>query len=47
MEIENLPKDKLIEILKKIYNDEYSEIISMFYGIHISIVSSLESNYLN
>ena len=48
--IEN-ERDKLAKkcynMIKKIYNDEYSEIISMFYGIHISIVSSLESNYLN
>lgn len=38
---------KCYNMIKKIYNNEYSEIFSMFYGIHISIISSLESNYLN
>tara|TARA_A100001011_G_scaffold387642_1_gene465785 strand:+ start:43 stop:1038 length:996 start_codon:yes stop_codon:yes gene_type:complete len=48
--IEN-EKDKLAKkcytMIKNIYNEEYSEIVSLFYGIHISNISSLESNYSN
>jgi len=44
-------KDKLAKkcytMIKKIYKSEYSEIVSLFYGIHISEISSLESNYIN
>ena len=44
-------KDKLAKkcynMIKKIYNNEYSEIITLFYGTHISDISSLESNYSN
>ena len=38
---------KSYKMIKNIYNDKYSEIINLFYGIHISKISSLESNYIN
>ena len=38
---------KCYKMIKNIYNDKYSEIINLFYGIHISKISSLESNYIN
>lgn len=38
---------KCYKMIKNIYKDKYSEIIHLFYGIHISNISSLESNYIN
>jgi len=34
-------------MMKKMYEKEYSEFLKMFYGIHISQIKSLESDYLN
>lgn len=34
-------------MMKNMYKKEYSEIINMFYGIHVSKVKSLESDYFN
>lgn len=34
-------------MMQKMYSKEYSEFIKLFYGIHVSTVSSLESNYSN
>lgn len=34
-------------MMKNMYKKEYSEIINMFYGIHVSKIKSLESDYLN
>ena len=38
---------KCYKMIKNIYNNKYSEIVNLFYGIHISKISSLESEYLN
>lgn len=34
-------------MMQKMYSKEYSEFIQLFYGIHVSTVSSLESDYTN
>jgi ubiquitin C-terminal hydrolase len=43
--------DKLAEdcfkMMKNMYKKEYSEFLSMFYGIHVSSIKSLESDYTN
>jgi ubiquitin C-terminal hydrolase len=43
--------DKLAEacygMMKKMYKKEYSEFLNMFFGIHVSKIKSLESDYLN
>ena len=43
--------DKLAEtcykMMKNMYKKEYSEFLSMFYGIHVSQIKSLESDYEN
>tara|TARA_Y100000816_G_scaffold290383_2_gene278931 strand:- start:662 stop:1720 length:1059 start_codon:yes stop_codon:yes gene_type:complete len=36
---------KCYEMLKKMYSKEYSEVLTMFYGIEVSIINSKESNY--
>ena len=38
---------KCYTMMKKMYEQEYSEFLKMFYGIHISQIKSLESDYLN
>lgn len=38
---------KCYEMMKKMYKNEYSEMIELFYGIQISNVKSLESSYEN
>ena len=38
---------KCYEMMKIMYKQEYSEMIDLFFGIHVSKVSSLESNYEN
>ncbi len=35
------------QMLKNMYKKEYSEFLNMFYGIHVSQIKSLESNYIN
>jgi ubiquitin carboxyl-terminal hydrolase 8 len=35
------------EMMKNMYRKEYSEFIKLFYGIHVSTVTSMESNYIN
>ena len=44
-------KDELAQIcyamMKKMYKKEYSEFIKLFYGIHVSKVNSIESEYCN
>lgn len=48
--IEN-SKDKLAitcyKMMKNMYSKEYSEILNMFYGIHVSEIKSVESDYSN
>jgi len=43
--------DKLAEacygMMKNMYKKEYSEFLNMFFGIHVSKIKSLESDYLN
>jgi len=43
--------DKLAEscfkMMKNMYKKEYSEFLNMFYGIHVSTIKSLESDYQN
>ena len=43
--------DKLAQccygMMKNMYKKEYSEFLNMFFGIHVSTVQSLESNYSN
>ena len=34
-------------MMQKMYSKEYSEFIKLFYGIHVSTVASLESEYTN
>ena len=34
-------------MMKTMYKKEYSEFLKMFYGIHVSQINSLESNYSN
>lgn len=45
--VEN-PTDKLAKecytMMKTMYKDEYSEILTMFYGIHVSVICSIETN---
>ena len=36
---------KCYEMLKKMYSKEYSEVLTMFYGIEVSIIKSKESDY--
>jgi len=38
---------KCYEMMKVMYKKEYSEMIDLFFGIHVSKVTSLESNYEN
>ncbi len=38
---------KCFEMMKNMYNKEYSELLKIFYGIHVSQVKSVESNYSN
>ena len=38
---------KCYEMMKIMYKNEYSEMIELFYGIQISKIESLESNYEN
>ena len=38
---------KCYTMMKKMYEQEYSEFLKMFFGIHISQIKSLESNYEN
>ena len=35
------------EMMKKMYSKEYSEFIDLFYGIHVSQIKSVESDYIN
>jgi len=35
------------EMMRKMYAKEYSEFIQIFYGIHVSTVKSMESDYIN
>lgn len=35
------------EMMKKMYSKEYSEFIDLFYGIHVSQIKSIESDYIN
>ena len=35
------------EMMKNMYKKEYSEFLNMFFGIHVSKIKSLESDYLN
>jgi len=43
--------DKLAQscysMMKNMYKEEYSEILNMFFGIHVSKINSLESDYSN
>ena len=34
-------------MMKNMYSKEYSEMLKMFYGIHVSQIKSLESEYVN
>ena len=34
-------------MMKKMYSKEYSEFIDLFYGIHVSQIKSVESDYIN
>ena len=34
-------------MMKNMYKKEYSEFLNMFFGIHVSKIKSLESDYLN
>ena len=38
---------KCYSMMKNMYKKEYSEFLSMFYGIHVSQIKSLESDYEN
>tara|TARA_B100000795_G_scaffold240226_2_gene202293 strand:- start:4838 stop:5869 length:1032 start_codon:yes stop_codon:yes gene_type:complete len=38
---------KCYKMMQNMYKNEYSEFLNMFYGIHVSEVKSLESNYEN
>ena len=38
---------KSFEMIRNIYNKEYSEFLDIFYGISVSTIKSLESNYTN
>ena len=38
---------KCFEMMRKMYKNEYSEFLQMFYGICVSEIKSLESNYEN
>ena len=38
---------KCYEMMKNMYKNEYSEFLKMFYGISVSEIKSLESNYEN
>ena len=38
---------KCFEMMKNMYSKEYSEFIDLFYGIHVSQIKSLESDYIN
>lgn len=44
-------RDKLAEecfsMMKEMYKKEYSELLNMFYGIHVSKVESLDGSYLS
>jgi len=53
MEIEGVPQNeidkiaiKCFEMIKNMYNKEYSEIWNIFYGVHVSQISSLETGEL-
>ena len=39
--------EKCYNMMKNMYKKEYSEFLNMFYGIHVSIVESKESDYKN
>ena len=38
---------KCYEMMRNMYKKEYSEFLKLFYGIHVSQVKSIESNYSN
>jgi ubiquitin C-terminal hydrolase len=38
---------KCYEMMKNMYKKEYSEMLELFYGIHVSVVKSLDSEYEN
>ena len=40
-------RQSCFNMMKNMYKKEYSEFLSMFYGIHVSTIKSLDSDYVN
>ena len=38
---------KCYEMMRNMYKKDYSEMLELFYGIHVSVVKSLDSEYEN